>query len=106
LTATSVGVAVGVRRDSGSLGPESGNLFIDAAEMNDISGVVILALLFAVAPILRQGAVGEALPRLSRTLLTVGIKLIVFNALCVLFSRLVEKPYTRFFPGSKAVGAS
>jgi len=97
LTATSVGVAVGVWRESGSLGSGAGNLLIDAAEMNDISGVVILALLFAVAPILRQGAVGEVLPRLGRTLLTVGIKLVVFATLCVLFSRYLEKSYTRFF---------
>jgi Kef-type K+ transport system membrane component KefB len=97
LTATSVGVAVELWRESGSLHSEAGNLLIDAAEMNDISGVVILALLFAVAPILRRGPLRAALPSLGRTLLTVGIKLVGFSALCVLFSRFVEKPYTRFF---------
>ena len=99
LTATSVGVAVGVWRESGSLNSESGNLLIDGAEMNDISGVVILALLFAGAPLLRQGAIGQALPELGRTLLSVAIKLMAFSTACVLFSRYAEKGYTRFLSG-------
>jgi Kef-type K+ transport system membrane component KefB len=97
LTATSVGVAVQVWRETGSLSSPAGNLLVDAAEMNDISGVVILALLFAVAPLLRRGGAAHLLPALGKTLLIVMAKLAGFSALCVLFSRFAEKSYTRFF---------
>ncbi len=97
LTASSVGVAVAVWQDSSALNTTAGDLLVDAAELNDLSGVVFVALLFAVAPVIRGGPIGEALPALGRTLLIVLVKLIGFSALCLLFSRFAEKRYTRFF---------
>lgn len=96
LTATSVGVAVGVWQEAGRLGTRSGDLLIDAAEMNDISGVVILALLFGVAPLLHGQDRQLPLARIAGTLGLVVVKLGGFGLLCWLFSRYVERRYTAF----------
>jgi len=96
LTATSVGVAVGVWQESGRLGTRSGDLLIDAAEMNDIRGVVILALLFGVAPLLHGQERQLPLARIAGTLGLVVAKLGGFGLLCWLFSRYVERRYTAF----------
>jgi Kef-type K+ transport system membrane component KefB len=50
MTATSVGVGVAVWREEGSLDSKRGQLFLDVAELDDISGILLMAVLFAVAP--------------------------------------------------------
>jgi Kef-type K+ transport system membrane component KefB len=64
LIATSVGVSVSVYESAGPLDSEQGRLFLDAAELDDISAVVLMALLFAVAPVLMVVAVTSSVPPL------------------------------------------
>jgi len=97
LTATSVGVTVAVWRSAGRLRSRTGELLIDVAELDDISGVMILAVLMAVAPALRTGASAEALPAVAETLGWVLVKLLAFGAVCFLFSRYAERRLTEFF---------
>jgi Kef-type K+ transport system membrane component KefB len=93
LTATSVGVSVGTWRDAGKLKSGPGELMLDVAELDDISGVVLMALLFGVLPVLRSGGSG-LFSAVSRQLLIVLGRLALFSAGCLLFSRHLERRYT------------
>jgi Kef-type K+ transport system membrane component KefB len=97
LTATSVAVPVAVWRDAKSLKTSNGELMLDVAELDDISAVVLMALLFAVVPILQGNSNG---PLISTVLETGGwllFKLLVFGGICYLFSKFAERRLTRIF---------
>ena len=98
LTATSVGVAVGIWQEADALRSSDGALLLDVAELDDISAVVFMALLMALAPVLRDGVAVDHLAAitLGTTVLFI-LKATLFGALCYLFSRYLEKPVTRFF---------
>lgn len=95
LTATSVGVSVATWRDQGALRTPNGELLVDVAELDDISGVVLMALLFAVGPHLLQAGASPTSAILG-TLGVVMLKLTAFGCLCLLFSRYVEERMTDF----------
>lgn len=52
MTATSVGVSLAVWEDTGKIGSREGDLLLDTAGLDDVSGVALMALLFSVAPVL------------------------------------------------------
>ncbi len=52
-TATSVGVSVGVWQEANAIKSVNGQLLVDVAEMDDISGIILMALLFSVAPLIK-----------------------------------------------------
>jgi Kef-type K+ transport system membrane component KefB len=96
-TATSVGVSVGVWQDAGLLGSPDGQLLVDAAELDDLSGIFLMAVLFAVAPLLAGHGGGSLLPLLGRTVWPMLLKLVVFVAACAAFSQFAERRVTAFF---------
>ncbi|MEJ2628671.1 MAG: cation:proton antiporter, partial [bacterium] len=61
LTATSVGISVGVWQEAKALKTPTGELLTDVAELDDISGIVAMAILFAVIPVLKNGTEGNQL---------------------------------------------
>ncbi len=97
LTATSVGISVAVWQEAGALNTSNGALMLDVAELDDLSGIVLMALLFAVAPLLKEQAGASLLPVLTQTLGLLLLKLAAFMVLCVLFARYMERPITRLF---------
>jgi Kef-type K+ transport system membrane component KefB len=97
LTATSVGIAVALWSEAGALTSPDGELVIDVAELDDLSGIILMAMLFAVAPILGKGLETSLLPGLARVSGILLSKLAIFAALCLLFSRYIEHPITLFF---------
>lgn len=97
LTATSVGISVAVWQDAGRLGTPTGELLLDVAELDDISAVVLMALLFALAP---QIAGGEGEGLWGEVAATSGwflIKFAGFAAFCLAFSTWAEGLITRLF---------
>lgn len=101
MVATSVGIPSRTWQEADALDTPDGERFLDVAEMDDISGVVLMALLFALTPILISGG-GEGSQVAWPTLLawTTGqfaLKLGLFVLVCWLFSRYLEKRYTDFF---------
>jgi Kef-type K+ transport system membrane component KefB len=96
-TATSVGISVAVWQDGDALDSPNGELLLDVAEMDDISAVVLLALLFALLPTLREGADASILPVLGKSTGLFLLKLAAFTAACYFFSRFLEGPITFFF---------
>lgn len=97
LTATSVGVSVAVWQEAGALKSPSGELMLDVAELDDLSGVLLMALIVAIAPVL-HGQTGQAVfPLLGRLLGAFTIKLAALGAFCVLFARYAERHVTAYF---------
>jgi len=96
MTATSVGIPAAVWRRAGALDSPNGQRFLDVAEMDDLSGVVFMALLFAVLPALRAGGETHAAALVAREAGLFALKLAAFGGLCFLFSRYLEERFSRF----------
>ncbi|MFO7724307.1 MAG: cation:proton antiporter [Oceanipulchritudo sp.] len=97
LTATSIGVSVAVWEEQGRLKSRDGGLLLDTAELDDISGVALMALLFSVAPHLHlpgpEGDPGSALPgALFATGGTFLLKFLVFVVLLTILGKYLEGP--------------
>jgi Kef-type K+ transport system membrane component KefB len=95
LTATGTGVSVRVRHSTDHLGPAKGALMLDVAEFDDLSGVVLLALLAALAPQLQSGVSADLV---GPTALTLGYTLGKMALLMLggfLFAQHLESPLTQ-----------
>lgn len=90
LTATSVGVSVGTWDSRDALESEEGKLLLDVAELDDISAVVLMAVLFAILPTLRGSQGGLGLAVVGKTVLLFSVKGLGFGLFCLLFARVVE----------------
>jgi len=97
LTATSVGISISVWREKGMIKTKAGELLLDVAEMDDISGVILMALLLSVAPVLREGVHASLNEVLGKTVCILFLKLILFCLLCFFFSQYIEKHITNYF---------
>jgi Kef-type K+ transport system membrane component KefB len=97
LTATSVGVSLGVWTEAGRHKSESGELLLDVVELDDISGVIMMAILFGLSPMFADGDLSQI--GSAELLLTGGfvlVKLALFILFCYLFLKYLERPFTRF----------
>jgi Kef-type K+ transport system membrane component KefB len=97
LTATSVGVSVGIWKESGALKSKSGELLVDVAELDDISGITLMAVLFTIAPAIRSGSGISAFSVIGGSLIPILGKLLIFGLACVIFSVFIERHVTAFF---------
>lgn len=96
LTATSVGVSISVWQEHKATQSPTGELLLDVAEMDDISGIVLMAILLSAV----SGIEGEAQVSagvLSQSIVIILLKLSLFGGFCVVFSRYIEERITRFF---------
>ncbi|VAX05196.1 hypothetical protein MNBD_GAMMA26-2102 [hydrothermal vent metagenome] len=94
-SATSVAVSVAVWQDAGKLGSPQGQLLVDVAELDDLSGIVLLAILLAILPVFQEDG-ATILPLVGAATGEVLIKLALFIAGCYLFSHYLEARFTRF----------
>ncbi|MCP5182970.1 MAG: cation:proton antiporter [Pseudomonadales bacterium] len=95
LSGTSVGVCAVVWENAGRLNSPEGELLIDVAELDDLSAVGLMAILFALAPVLLSGNgdAGSALLGASAGFVaSLGLLILV----AVIFARFLEHPLTRF----------
>jgi Kef-type K+ transport system membrane component KefB len=104
LTATSVGVTTAVWQQAGALETPTGERFLDVAELDDISGVVFMALLFTLLPALREGEGSVTALAVGKTIGRFAFILAALWAGCYLFSRYVEERMTSFFAQLKPAG--
>jgi Kef-type K+ transport system membrane component KefB len=96
-TATSVGVSAQMWEEAGALGTPNGDLLLDVAELDDISAVVLMALLFGVLPELKAGYSHALLPGMAATVGVFALKLAALGAVCFLFSAYGERRLTLYF---------
>lgn len=99
MSATSVGISTAIWREEGLLDRPDGELMLDVAEMDDVSSVVLMALLFALAPSLHVPGRGAVLPLVAETIGLFSLRIVLFTAFCLLFTRYLEEPLTDFFDG-------
>jgi len=96
-SATSVAVSVTVWDETHKLNTPKGQLLVDVAELDDLSGVLLLAILLTIIPVLRGGdGNGEVLTLIGITILIVLLKLTLFITGCYLFAHYLEADFTRF----------
>lgn len=95
MTVTSVGVGVAVWREERALESKRGQLLLDVAELDDVSGIVLMAVLFAVAPLLDSGDPQLLVRSVGATVAGVLVRLALFAGGVALFARFVEAPLTR-----------
>ena len=96
-TATSIGIPSLVWKEAGLMESETGEVFLDVAELDDISAVVFMAVLFALAPTLHIHGLNGNLGLIMPTIFGVLLKLGLFATGCLLFSLYLEQPLARFF---------
>ena len=101
LTATSVGISASIWHEAKAIKSPTGSLLVDVAEMDDISGVIIMAFLFAITPVLQRGTDLNLLSILAKTSGVFFLKAIGFGIICLVFSRYVEQHITTFFKDIK-----
>ena len=94
-SATSVAVSVSVWSELGKLRSDTGHMLVDVAELDDLSGVLLLAVLLAVIPALQSGNDG-LFSMVGTTSLMVLLKLGIFITGCYLFAHYMEARFTRF----------
>ena len=94
-SATSVAVSVSTWDELGRMDTPHGRLLLDVAELDDLSGVVLLAVLLAVLPVL-EGAGPSLLLLLGTELGAIVLKLALFITGCYLFSHWLERRFTHF----------
>jgi len=102
LTATSVGICVSVWEENNALKSSNGELLMDVAELDDISAVVLMAMLFSVLAALKGNAETHWVQVLPKTIAAFLVKLLLFGGFCFLFSRFVERPVTDYFKNLKS----
>ena len=76
-----------VWRESNALDSPNGETFVDVAELDDLSGVALMALLIAVAPVLRPGNGESALAAVMTALVIIVLKGAIFLELLYLAAR-------------------
>ncbi len=97
LTATSVGVSVGVWHQENAIQSQNGKILLDVAELDDIFSVVLMAMLFAAASSIHNGNQISLITLIAQTSGIFFLKAILFAAFCIFFSHYLEKQLTRFF---------
>ncbi|MBT3992037.1 MAG: cation:proton antiporter [Rhodospirillaceae bacterium] len=102
LTATSLAVSAEVWRESNALDSPNGETFVDVAELDDLSGVALMALLIAVAPVLRPGNGESALAAVMTALVIIVLKGAIFLALLYLAARYGEQYISRILKKTMA----
>jgi Kef-type K+ transport system membrane component KefB len=95
LTATSVGVSVAVWQSAGALDSPDGQLLTDVAELDDMTGIALMALLFSLLPAIHAGSDHSLWPLVGSTVGLVLLKLTAVIAACAAFSRYFERRVTR-----------
>ncbi|WP_152053117.1 cation:proton antiporter [Tautonia marina] len=100
LTATSVGVSVAVWQEAGALDTSTGQWLIDVAELDDVSGVLLMAVLFALLPAMTGSAPPAEVSQESMHLDTLVFPVFLAAAILLfgsLIFRELRRPMGRWF---------
>lgn len=90
-TATSVGISLNIWDEVKAVDTESGQILLDVAEMDDISGILLMGVLFALVPVIHQQGALQTSFDIPATVGLFLVKLVLFGGICILFSRYVAE---------------
>lgn len=96
-TPTSVGISVAVWEELKTIGTTEGQVMLDTAELDDLSGILFMGILFSIAPILYQQP--EITSFTGIIFETTGIflsKMILLGSVCIIIAKFVQQPLTSF----------
>lgn len=93
LTATSVGVPVALWGQAGQLNTEAGSLLLEVAELDDISTVLLMAILVAMVPLLQPSSSQHSL---AEPLLQMSLMMVGFVAIALIFARYLAPILTHW----------
>ncbi|MDP6707472.1 MAG: cation:proton antiporter [Alphaproteobacteria bacterium] len=91
MTATSIAVSTEMWREADALDSADAETLIDVAELDDLSGVALLALALAVVPALHFGDGRPVLAIAGDVTLVFVVKVALFGTLCALLARYGER---------------
>ena len=98
LSATSIGVSMSVWQEARKLKTKLGELVTDTAELDDISTVMLLVILFSLVPILEKGgSLQEIEAGALQAMAGLFVRGVIFALICIFFANYLEKPVSRFF---------
>ena len=90
LTATSIGVAVIAWKDESAMNKEEGKILVDMAVLDDIIAIILMGILLAIAPLLKNGLSDSLWQVMSLNFMFLLFKLALLMAGCFLFSYFLE----------------
>jgi Kef-type K+ transport system membrane component KefB len=96
-TATSIGVSVAVWQKHNAIATDNGELLLDIAELDDISAIILMALLLSLVPLLQSNQEIDVMSVVAGTTAVFFGKLMLFTLVCYLFASFGEHPLVRFF---------
>lgn len=94
-SATSIAVSVSVWDELGKLSSDEGQILVDVAELDDLSAVIMLAILLGILPTLLNGGI-DLWYQLGTSSLKIVVKLALFILICYLFAHFIEADFTKF----------
>lgn len=95
LTATSVVASIAVWQEHGKLNSANGQLLVDVAELDDLSGLLLLVVLLTIIPLVQANEV-VIFSQIATSIAISLAKLILFIGFCYLFAHYLESSFTRF----------
>ena len=96
-TPTSVGISVAVWEELKAIGSTEGQVMLDTAELDDLSGILLMGILFAIAPMLQQQPETTQITGIVlETTVIFLFKMILLGAVCLIIARFIQEPLTTF----------
>jgi Kef-type K+ transport system membrane component KefB len=96
MSATSTGVSTAIWQEANLLDSDEGALLLDVAELDDISAILLMVLVFTAAPLLAEGQTAQLGAVLTVAVLAMLGKLAAFTGCVYLFARFAERRFTRY----------
>lgn len=96
-SATSISVSIVVWEESGAIDTREGALLMDVAELDDLTALLLMSVLFAVAPILKTVPTNGVIFIALQTAVVEIAWFVIFCAGCYAFSRFAEHRFRLLF---------
>ena len=96
LTATSIGISVSIWKEYKILDTQEGALLLDLVALDDVVAIVLMGILFNLAPIIHENITVLTTQLIAIPALIICGKLFLFIFFCYLFSHYIESDLTKY----------
>ncbi len=95
-TPTSVGISVAVWEEMKMIKSKEGEIMLDTAELDDLSGILIMGVLFLIVPLLHNNSNVDFSTAIISTVGLFLLKILLFGLFCYLIAHFAEQKITGF----------